>query len=649
MAKSYEKTEWVNDQTPVNAKNMNNIEEGIAGAHNEIADLKVKDEALTAALESEALARESKDAELDEAIADLKAKDEALTAATVSNCLGYYMYDADVAARTITLSAVRRYNADGTENEQVLPNAELLARWGDPAVFDAYEIQHQYVSYDAGVFYTLVSKVTAVDTSTGVITLDEIPFTQEVFDTKIKTDVEGTGFTIYAPLTPEAGEIAVTGFAFAQGIESKAIGNAAVAINAETAALGPYSFAAGRKTTAGYGAAAFGFESVAFADHSFVSGTNCNVEVSGTNGHAEGHGSTVQGVAAHAEGHSTQAAGNYSHAEGDRSKALTKIAHAEGEATEASGIGSHTEGKETKATAQAAHAEGIGTKATGLAQHVQGKYNVADTTSAHIVGNGTADAPSNAHTLDWDGNAWFAGAVFIGENKDKLATEADVQQALENGIIVAGTGDGSAIMNNGSGNAATVKYAYAEGQGTAATGTASHAEGCGTAATHAYAHAEGYGTLAEGNRSHAEGTETQALSQDSHAEGYRSVASGNRAHAEGFQSQALGAYSHVEGVNCKSVEGSNYVHAEGQGTIGSGLAQHVQGRFNIQDASYAHIVGNGTSDTARSNAHTVDWAGNAWFAGSVTFNGNCKISTVHTLEITFEDGSSKTLRLAGAE
>lgn len=33
--------------------------------------------------------------------------------------------------------------------------------------------------------------------------------------------------------------------------------------------------------------------------------------------------------------------------------------------------------------------------------------------------------------------------------------------------------------------------------------------------------------------------------------------------------------------------------------------------------TYAHIVGNGTSDTARSNAHTLDWSGNAWYAGSV--------------------------------
>jgi hypothetical protein len=36
---------------------------------------------------------------------------------------------------------------------------------------------------------------------------------------------------------------------------------------------------------------------------------------------------------------------------------------------------------------------------------------------------------------------------------------------------------------------------------------------------------------------------------------------------------------------------------------------------------YAHIVGNGDSENNRSNAHTLDWSGNAWFAGSVTANG----------------------------
>ena len=33
---------------------------------------------------------------------------------------------------------------------------------------------------------------------------------------------------------------------------------------------------------------------------------------------------------------------------------------------------------------------------------------------------------------------------------------------------------------------------------------------------------------------------------------------------------------------------------------------------------YAHIIGNGTNDTARSNAFTVDWSGNVIASGTTT-------------------------------
>ena len=66
-----------------------------------------------------------------------------------------------------------------------------------------------------------------------------------------------------------------------------------------------------------------------------------------------------------------------------------------------------------KASGEDSHAEGAGTIASGESQHVQGKYNVEDISNkyAHIVGNGNYTKQSNAYTLDWDGNAWFAGGV----------------------------------------------------------------------------------------------------------------------------------------------------------------------------------------------------------------------------------------------
>ena len=116
-----------------------------------------------------------------------------------------------------------------------------------------------------------------------------------------------------------------------------------------------------------------------------------------------------------------------------------------------------------------------------------------------------------------------------------------------------------------------------------------------------YAWAEGKGTIASGKRSHAEGGSTKSSGSASHAEGVSTTASGDYSHAEGISTTASGDYSHAEGI----------------GTIAQGASQHVQGKNNIADTTSAHIVGNGGSYSNKSNAHTLDWSGNAWFAGDV--------------------------------
>lgn len=128
------------------------------------------------------------------------------------------------------------------------------------------------------------------------------------------------------------------------------------------------------------------------------------------------------GEYAWAEGKDTIASGYRSHAEGDNTNASGESSHAEGYHTKALGYYSHAEGAYTEVSGSYSHAEGYQIKASGNFQHVQGKYNIEDTTSAHIVGNGSISVRSNAHTLDWQGNAWFAGDVYTGStsgtNKD---------------------------------------------------------------------------------------------------------------------------------------------------------------------------------------------------------------------------------------
>ena len=106
----------------------------------------------------------------------------------------------------------------------------------------------------------------------------------------------------------------------------------------------------------------------------------------------------------------------------------------------------------------------------------------------------------------------------------------------------------------------------------------------------------------------------------SSAIGMHVEASGDCSHAEGYRTQALGDTSHAEGYRT-AASGKNS-HAEGTYTIASGENQHAQGRYNIVDNNnkYAHIVGNGNSSTD-SNAHTLDWEGNGWYAGKLSQEG----------------------------
>lgn len=76
-------------------------------------------------------------------------------------------------------------------------------------------------------------------------------------------------------------------------------------------------------------------------------------------------------------------------------------------------------------------------------------------------------------------------------------------------------------------------------------------------------------------------------------------------------------YNFSFGANSKS--NANYSQAGGYSTVADSEYQITLGKYNVSDtdSKYAYILGNGTSNTSRSNAHTLDWDGNAWYAGTV--------------------------------
>lgn len=230
--------------------------------------------------------------------------------------------------------------------------------------------------------------------------------------------------------------------------------------------------------------------------------------------HAEGLYTAVSdGGAGHSEGMYTFVSGaGASHAEGYMTFATGRAAHAEGYNTQATADDSHAEGSETLAKAKHSNAAGVGTIAAGESSRVFGMYNVIDDainmnyplwisgtsydvgdrvkrtfvnsgvtiayiyecntansdTSfisskwtqlykfkyAEIVGNGTAtDARSNARALDWAGNEYLSGDVYVGCNSDstggtKLAKLTDIPTISVQDVQVNGT----SIINNGVAN-----------------------------------------------------------------------------------------------------------------------------------------------------------------------------------------------------
>lgn len=121
--------------------------------------------------------------------------------------------------------------------------------------------------------------------------------------------------------------------------------------------------------------------------------------------------------------------------------------------------------------------------------------------------------------------------------------------------------------------------------------------------------AEGDNSTASGYCAHAEGAGCVASGDQSHAEGCNPIASGQASHAQGVNTVASGECSCAGGEGSKATE--RFSCAIGNHVIAASASQTVIGKYNTQDASnaYSLIIGNGGSDTTRSNALTVGWGG----------------------------------------
>ena len=269
------------------------------------------------------------------------------------------------------------------------------------------------------------------------------------------------------------------------------------------------------------------------------------------------------------EGKENTSGGPYAHIEGRKNKA-GYAAHAEGNTNFSRGRYSHTEGQNNTVSGHSAHAEGLSNTVTGKGSHAEGEGNEVTGLRAHAE----------------------------GYNNDSFAHAC-----------------------------------HTEGQGNVNNGNSSHAEGYGNTitTTSKWSHIEGKGNTINAESGHIEGQENTISSGSlaAHAEGFKNQITGNAkyAHIEGQENQAAGQNAHAEGY--KTYSGGSGSHVEGLYTWSQTNYQHVQGKYNVKDTAgtYAHIVGGGTgnADSQRKNIHTLDWYGNAEYAGNMVIKGNLTV------------------------
>ena len=700
--------DWKNDETQLNANNMNRMSRGISGLKNEFTtecyNMQgiLKDFVVNSAgwkSKNSGTAEIFNDYELNRALAEYS---HAEGRRAIAGCKGYYIDGIDVENNYMYLRIPDAVDDDDARAPE----------WDNPGQFynetfeSGYEIlndsdstKEDYVQYgnefsvssNGYYHWPFVGKIEEISGN-------RIKYTSDTLDSssKWKENVGGNAkpFIFFVPACPEVGKVSVGISAHSEGLDTKASANYSHAEGYGTIVAGQYGHAEGNSTKAGYAGHAEGTGTKAIGLDAHAEGGNTeaigndshaegyNTKANGLRSHAEGAGTRADGEASHAEGYQAVATGKYAHAEGYSSSGYSykasgdashregidtisggECSHAEGDTTVASGRASHAEGKSTKATEKYSHTEGESSEATGPWSHAEGYSSKATADCSHAEGYTTIASGKYSHAegryTESEGlysHAEGQSSKAIGEasHAEGYNTKAKALRSHAEGYstVVHETGkyshaegletevSGECAHAEGRKTSASGAVSHAEGDNTIASGNSSHAEGAGTYASGPYSHSEGQSTTASGENSHAEGNETAASGSSSHAEGSNTKASGYSAHAEGEgttasgkyshaegnNTEASGNYSHVEGQSSKAIGGNS--HAEGYGTIAQKNSQHVQGRFNIVDdtdntvyGKYAHIVGNGSS-SKRSNAHTLDWSGNAWYAGGLEVGDN---------------------------
>jgi hypothetical protein len=364
--------------------------------------------------------------------------------------------------------------------------------------------------------------------------------------------------------------IALRGASTSMGFKTKALEWASTAMGHETEAVGPISVAMGIWTRAEGGTSlAMGHRSVSMANNSLAGGSMSR---------SKGANSIAFGDSSITEGDNSMAVGWHAISHGRESIAL-------GINTVAFGQSSFAINNSTQATGNSSFASGNMTRATEVNTASFGNRTLASAPSAVAFGDSSIASGFVSAAFGFHTQATGWTSTTFGQE-----TKATGGQSIAAGYQTHASGGASAAF--GGGTQAIGINAFVSGSSSVASGSTSFASGTNTRAIGAQSFSSGADTRAYGNESAAFGLQTNAI-------GGQSAAFGNQTTSRGFQSASFGQGTIAKTHVCLAIGFYNDT---------SGTTVDWFNRWDPVDPVF--VVGDGESDSKRSNAFTVLKNGN---------------------------------------
>ena len=272
----------------------------------------------------------------------------------------------------------------------------------------------------------------------------------------------------------------------------------------------------------------------------------------------------------------------------DRGNGSFRVGNIDGNHWDTRGSSSFAAGFNTRATGSASTAMGNLTTASGDNSTAMGRLTTASGFTSTAFGIATS-ATSN-YTL-----ATGSGTTASGNSSTAM------------GNLTTASGDNSTAMGNST--TASGSRSTAMGRSTIASGSNTTALGWGTEASNESSTAMGYFTTASGTYSTAMGRSTIASGSNSLSTGINTTASGDVSTALGSNTIANGFYTTAMGYYTTASASSST--AIGNTTIADESSSLAMGEYNDNTVTGELLtIGNGTGNTARTNAFEVYKNGN---------------------------------------